>query len=200
MSDVSAGRRKLQHSPSLVALGLSVGHETCMASNWLFYWLWALLSFPPEFPPPVFRCHWQCPCTTPGNSSASEWYVGGCERVYGRRMQAAKMPGVGGQMAEWLEARETAIGERQEAQILKFNAPPPYTLSLSCPSYSKFSQLSYKPGCSCELWCRKCATWLWNKYVLIFSKTLFYTHIQSLLLLRAQNAIKQCKWYFSRKP
>ena len=55
---------------------------------------------------------------------------------------------------------------------------PPYTLSLSCPSYSKFSQLSYEPGCSSELWCRKCATWLWNKYVLFFSKTLFYTHIQ----------------------
>ena len=73
------------------------------------------------------------------------------------------------------------LSERQEAQILKFNAlppPPPYTLSLSCPSYSKFSQLSYEPGCSRELWCRKCATWLWNKYVLIFSKALFYTHIQ----------------------
>ena len=70
------------------------------------------------------------------------------------------------------------IGERQEAQILKFNAPPPYTLSLSYSSYSKFSQLSYEHGCSRELWCRKCATWLWNKYVLIFSKTLFYTHIQ----------------------
>ena len=69
------------------------------------------------------------------------------------------------------------IGERQEAQILNFNAPP-YTLSLWCPSYNKFSQLSYEPGCSRELWCRKCATWLWNKYVLIFSKTLFYTHIQ----------------------
>ena len=55
---------------------------------------------------------------------------------------------------------------------------PPYTLSLSCPSYSKFSQLSYEPGCSRELWCRKCATWLSNKYVLIFSKTLFHTHIQ----------------------
>ena len=55
---------------------------------------------------------------------------------------------------------------------------PPYTLSLPCPSYSKFSQLSYEPGCSRELWCRKCATWLWNTYVLIFSKTLFYTYIQ----------------------
>ena len=55
---------------------------------------------------------------------------------------------------------------------------PLYTLSLSCPSYSKFSQLSYGPGCSRELWCRKCATWLWNKYVLIFSKILFHTLIQ----------------------
>ena len=91
---VGAGRCKLQHSPSLVALGLSMRHETCMASNWLFYWpcdwqicvytvqlltfyaLWAVLSFPPEFLP-VFRCHWQSPCTTPGNSCDSEWYAGG---------------------------------------------------------------------------------------------------------------------------
>ena len=56
--------------------------------------------------------------------------------------------------------------------------PPPYTLSLQWPSYSKFSQLSYEPGCSHELWCRKCATWLWNEYALFFSKILFYAHIQ----------------------
>ena len=74
--------------------------------------------------------------------------------------------------------RQGQIGERQETQILKFNSPTPYTLSLQCPSNRKFSQLSYEPGCSRELWCRKCATWLWNKYVLIFSKTLFYTHTQ----------------------
>ena len=76
----------------------------------------------------------------------------------------------------------------------------PYTLTLQYPSYSKYSQLSYEPGCSHELWCRKCATWLWNDYVLIFSWTLFYTISQDILLLRAQNAIKQCKWYISRKP
>ena len=29
-----------------------------------------------------------------------------------------------------------------------------------------------------KLWCRKCAAWLWNKYVLFFSKTLFHTHNQ----------------------
>ena len=65
----------------------------------------------------------------------------------------------------WPRYNGTALlGERQEAQILKFNAPPPppYTLSLSWPSYSKFSQLSYEPVCSRELWCRKCAMWLWN--------------------------------------
>ena len=74
--------------------------------------------------------------------------------------------------------RQGQIGEWQKTQILKFNSPTPYTFSLQCPSNRKFSQLSYEPGCSRELWCRKCATWLWNKYVLIFSKTLFYTHIQ----------------------
>ena len=37
---------------------------------------------------------------------ASEWYAGGggCERVYGRRMQAAKFPGVGGQL-RWPSGR-----------------------------------------------------------------------------------------------
>ena len=86
------------------------------------------------------------------------------------------------------------------ALFKEFNSPP-YILSLQCPSYSKFSQLSYEPGCSHELWCRKCATWLWNTYVLIFSKTLFYTHIPIYILsLLAQNAIKQYKWYFSRQP
>ena len=36
-------------------------------------------------------------------------------------------------------------------------------------------QLSYELGCSHELGCRKCATWLLNRYVLFFSKTF---HIQ----------------------
>ena len=70
---------------------------------------------------------------------------------------------------------------------------PPYTLSLWWPSYRKFSQLSYEPGCSHELWCRKCATWLWNKYVLFFLK-LYFMHIsKDILPLRSLNAIKKCK-------
>ena len=71
----------------------------------------------------------------------------------------------------------SVLGERRKTRIQKFNSHP-YTLSLPCLSYSKFSQLSYEPGCSRELWCRECATCLRNKYVLIFSKSLFYTHIQ----------------------
>ena len=68
---------------------------------------------------------------------------------------------------------------------------PPYTLSLWWPSYRKFSQLSYEPGCSHELWCRKCATWLWNKYVLFFLK-LYSMHIsKDILPLRSLNAIKK---------
>ena len=54
----------------------------------------------------------------------------------------------------------------------------PATLSLECPSYSKFSQLSYEPGCGHELWWRKCDTWFWNKYVFIFSKSHCILHIQ----------------------
>ena len=34
-----------------------------------------------------------------------------------------------------------------------------------------------------------------------FFLKLYFIHIsKEILLLRAQNAIKQCKWYFSRKP
>ena len=54
-----------------------------------------------------------------------------------------------------------------KTQILKFNSHL-YTLNLQFPSYSKFSQISYETDCSHELRCRKYATWLWNKYVLIF--------------------------------
>ena len=42
-------------------------------------------------------------------------------------------------------------------------------------------------------------TWHWNKYVLMFFK-LYFIHISKyILLLWAQNTIKQYKWYFSRK-
>ena len=87
---------------------------------------------------------------------------------------------------------------RKRTQIVKFNSPLPYTLSLQCPSYNKFSQLLYEPGCSRELWCRKCATWLWNKYVLFFLKVYFIYISKDILLLRAQSSIKQCKWYFPK--
>ena len=76
---------------------------------------------------------------------------------------------------------------------------PPYTLSLSCPSYSKFSQLSYEPGCSHELRCRKCATWLWNKYVFSFSKTLFYTHIQRYTAAAGTKCYKTMKMILFQK-
>ena len=61
----------------------------------------------------------------------------------------------------------SVLGKQQDTHIMKFDSHP-YTLSLQYPSYSKFSQLSYEPGCSSELWCKECATWLRNKYVLIF--------------------------------
>ena len=64
-----------------------------------------------------------------------------------------------------------------------------------------FSQLSNELGCSHELWCRKCATWLWSKYVFFFFFKLYSIHIsKDIPLLRAQNSIKQYKWYFSRNP
>ena len=41
----------------------------------------------------------------------------------------------------------SVLGKRQDTQIMKFNSHP-YTLSLQCPSYSKFSQVLYEPNCS----------------------------------------------------
>ena len=69
----------------------------------------------------------------------------------------------------------SVLGERQETQIMKFNSHT-YTLSLQCPSYRKFAQLSHESSCSHELWCRECATWYFNMFW--FFKTLFHTHNQ----------------------
>ena len=97
----------------------------------------------------------------------------------------------------WLKKSYSVLSKRQDNQIVKFNSHP-YTLSLQCPLYSQLSQLSYESGYSHELWCRKCTTWHWNKYVFIFK--FYLIHIsEDILLLHAQNAIKQCKRYFSRK-
>ena len=76
----------------------------------------------------------------------------------------------------WLKKSFSVFGKWQETQTMKFNSHH-YTLSLPYLSHRKFSQLSYEPGCSHELWCQEYATWHWNKYVLILY-TLFYTHIQ----------------------
>ena len=66
------------------------------------------------------------------------------------------------------------LGERLEAQILKFNAPPPPP-----PTHSV-----------CHV-----------RLIANFLLKLYFIHIsKDILLLRAQNAIKQCKWYFSKKP
>ena len=49
----------------------------------------------------------------------------------------------------WFKKSFPVLGKRQETQIMKFNSHP-YILSLQCPSYSKFAQLSYEPGWSHE--------------------------------------------------
>ena len=114
-------------------------------------------------------------------------------------MQLVKIPKIQSGRQLWLKKSVSVFGKRQEYQIKKFNSHN-YTLILQCPSDSKFSRLSYEHGCSHELWCRECASWHWNKYVLIYLE-LYFIHIsKDILLLQAQNAIKQCKWHFSRKP
>ena len=62
----------------------------------------------------------------------------------------------------------TLDSSAKSALFTKFNSTHPYTLSLPCPSESKFSQLSYRPRCSHELWCTKYVTRLWSKYALVF--------------------------------
>ena len=75
----------------------------------------------------------------------------------------------------WLKKSFSVSGKQQDTQIVKFNSHP-YTLSLQYPSYSKFSQLSYVSGCSHAFWCRECATWHWNKYVLFLLNFISYTY------------------------
>ena len=58
---------------------------------------------------------------------------------------------------------------------MKFSSHP-YTLSLQCLSYSKFSQFSYESDSSRAFWCRECATWHWNEYVLILLNLILYTY------------------------
>ena len=74
-----------------------------------------------------------------------------------------------------VEKSFSVSGKQEDNAIMKFNSHP-YTLSLQYPSYSKFSQLSYEFGCSRAFWCRKCATWHWNKYVLILLNCILYTY------------------------
>ena len=69
------------------------------------------------------------------------------------------------------------ISKQQDYQIMKLSSHP-YTLSLQYPSYSKFSQLSYESGCSHAFWCRECATWHWNNYVLISLNFILYTYLK----------------------
>ena len=45
----------------------------------------------------------------------------------------------------WLKISISVLGKRQETQIMTFNSHP-YTLSLQCRSYRKFSQLSQESG------------------------------------------------------
>ena len=75
----------------------------------------------------------------------------------------------------WLKKSLSVLGKQQDTQIMKFNSHP-YTLSLQYPSYSKFSQLSYECGCSHAFWCRECATWHWNTYVLILLNFILYPY------------------------
>ena len=74
----------------------------------------------------------------------------------------------------WLKSF-SVLGKQQDTQIMKFNSHP-YTHSLEYPSYSKFSQLSYESGCSHAFWCRECATWHSNKYVLVLLNFILYTY------------------------
>ena len=134
--------------------------------EWFFIWF-CQQNFP------LVRIHLSCRISDTPISDPGDWCL---ECVIGQKHPSIKTWG-----CQLPDFSQTVLGERQppkSALFKEFNTPLPYTLSLQCSAYSKLSQLSYEPGCSRELWCRKCATQLWNTYVLNFSKTLFYTHIQ----------------------
>ena len=79
-------------------------------------------------------------------------------------------------------------------QYLKFNSTA-HTFGLPHPSYTNFGRfhMSLVVAINYDYDTHmRCATWLWNKYIL----TLFYAHInnhEDILPLQAQNAVKQSK-------
>ena len=91
------------------------------------------------------------------------------------------------------------IGERQEAQILKFNAPPTH---LVCHVHLMANFLSFHMSLVVVVNCGAGnALRGFEISMFYFFLKLYFIHIsKDILLLRAQNAIKQCKWCFSRKP
>ena len=112
------------------------------------------------------------------------------------------------------KARLLHIGERQETQILKFNPPlpppppPPHTHThsthLVCNAYiylianflSFHMSLVIVMNCGAGNVLRG-----FEISMFYFFLNLYSIHIsKDILLLRAQNTIKQCKLYFCRKP
>ena len=98
----------------------------------------------------------------------------------------------------WLKKSFSVLGERPNSQIEKFNWHP-YTLRLQCPSYSKFSQLSYVSGRVMNIDAKMRYMALKKVCFNFFLKRYFIHLPKDILLLLAQKAMKQYKWYFPRK-
>ena len=96
-------------------------------------------------------------------------------------------------------AKMQHLGERQEAQILKFNAPPTH---LVCHVHLIATFLSFHTSLVVVVNCGAGnALRGFEISMFYFFLNRYFIHIsKGILLLRAQNALKQCKWYFSRKP
>ena len=97
------------------------------------------------------------------------------------------------------------IGERQEAQILKFNAlppPPPPPTHLVCHVHLIANFLSFHMSLVVVVNCGAGNALRGFEISMFYCfLKLYFIHIsKDILLLRALNAIKQCEWYFSGKP
>ena len=93
------------------------------------------------------------------------------------------------------------LGEWWETQILKFNLPPPPPTHLVCNARLIENFLCFHMSLVIVMNCGAGNSIRGFEISMIyFFLKLYSVHIsKDILLLQAQNAIKQCKWYFSRK-
>ena len=105
-----------------------------------------------------------------------------------------------GEQGSGCSTRLPILGERQEAQILKFNAPPPTHLVCHVHLIANFISFYMSLVVVVNSGAGNALRGFEISIFYFFVK-LYFIHIsKDILLLWALNALKQCEWYFSRKP